>query len=171
MSDDRFPTCLPFILKEEGGNDDDPHDPGGRTSRGIIQREYDAYRLKKGEAVRDVWTATDEEVADIYRYQYWQPWCAVVPIGVDLAFFDMCVNSGPHQAAVLLQRAVSVNADGRIGLVTEAAVKAAAPIRVVSSFSDERRTFYRSLPTFRYFGKGWLARVQTIEQAALKMTV
>ena len=67
MSDDaRFDSCLPWILKMEGGNDDDPHDHGGRTSRGVIQREYDAYRREKGEATRDVWTASDAEIADIY---------------------------------------------------------------------------------------------------------
>ena len=171
MSDapDHFPACLPFILKEEGGNDDDPHDPGGRTSRGIIQREYDAYRKDKGEALADVWTASDAEVADIYQHQYWMPYCPTMPAGVDLAFFDMAVNSGPHEATVLLQRALGVKDDGHIGLVTAGALKAASPIRLISDFSDERRAFYRALRTFKYFGKGWLARVATIEQAAFKM--
>lgn len=169
MSDERFAICLPYILKEEGGNDDDPRDPGGRTSRGIIQREYNAYRQSKGESHQDVWAASDAEVADIYEHQYWLPWCPQFPPGVDLVFFDMDVNAGLHTAIVLLQRALGVAADGRIGSITLAAIKAASPIRLITVFSDERRAYYRSLHTFKYFGRGWLSRTQTIETAALKM--
>lgn len=166
---DRFPICLPYILKEEGGNSDDPHDPGGRTHEGIIQREYDAYRKSKGEPTQDVYAASDAEVGDIYQSQYWLPYCPQMPPGVDLCYFDMAVNGGPVEATKLLQRALGVADDGHIGLITLGAVQAANPIRLVGAFSDQRTAFYRSLRTFKYFGKGWLARVQTIEQAALKM--
>lgn len=169
MSDERFTICLPYILKEEGGNDDDPHDPGGRTSRGIIQTEYNAYRTARGEPHQDVWSASDAEVADIYEHQYWLPWCPQLPVGVDLVFFDMAVNAGPHTAIVELQRAAGVAADGRIGSITLAAIKSASPIRLISAFSDARRSYYRSLHTFKYFGRGWLSRTQTIETVALKM--
>lgn len=165
----RFEICLPFILKEEGGNNDNPHDPGGRTSRGIIQTEYNAYRHSKNEPVQSVYLATDAEVADIYLTSYWNPWCSSLPIGMDLVFFDMDVNAGPHEAILLLQRALGVTADGRIGQVTLAAIRDANPIKAISAFSDARRAYYRSLHTFKYFGNGWLSRVQTIEQAALKM--
>jgi lysozyme family protein len=166
---DQFSVCLPLILKEEGGNSDDPNDPGGRTSRGIIQTEYDAYRRSKGDALQSVYDATDAEVSDIYLNQYWLPYSPQMPAGVDLCYFDMAVNGGPVEAAKLLQKALGVAADGHIGLITLGALKAASPIRVISGFSDQRTAFYRGLRTFKYFGKGWLTRVQTIEQAALKM--
>ena len=167
--DPRFEICLPYILKEEGGNSDNSHDPGGRTSRGIIQREYDGYRRSKNEAAQDVYRATDAEVADIYDHQYWLPWCPQIPAGVDLCLFDMAVNSGPVQAARLLQRALGVNDDGHIGAITLGAIKDANPIKLVMGFSDQRTAFYKSLATFKYFGAGWLSRVKTIEAAALKM--
>lgn len=166
---DRFPACLPFILQMEGGNDDDPHDPGGRTSRGVIQREYDAYRARKGEPHQDVWHASDSEIADIYQHQYWQPYCPLMPAGVDLEYFDMCVNNGPHEAAILLQRALGVNADGRIGLVTEAAIAKANPRDLIVQISQHRAAFYRALSTFKYFGRGWINRVDFIEGAAMKL--
>jgi len=166
---DQFLACLPFILKEEGGNDDDPHDPGGRTSRGITQREYDAYRRSKGEPTHDVWKATDDEVKEIYQLQYWEPWCTKMPHGVDLAYFDMAVNAGPHESTLLIQRAAGVIADGHIGLVTLDALQSANPIRLISAFSDNRRAYYRSLKGFKYYGKGWLARTGRIETAALLM--
>jgi len=169
MNENRFPICLPYILKEEGGNSDNPHDPGGRTSRGIIQREYDAYRKSKSEPTRDVYQASDDEVADIYQHQYWLPWCPQMRAGVDLCFFDMAVNSGPVEAARLLQRALGVNADGHIGAITVSALAAANLVKLVTGFSEQRSAFYRSLGTFKYFGAGWLNRVRAIETAALKM--
>ncbi len=38
-----FAASLAFVLQDEGGNDDDPDDHGGRTSRGITQRVWDAW--------------------------------------------------------------------------------------------------------------------------------
>lgn len=164
-----FPRSLANVLVDEGGNDDDAHDPGGRTSRGIIQREYTAYRRGKGEPSKDVWDATDEEVADIYKAQYWEPWCDKFPAGVDYLYFDMAVNMGPAEAAKLLQRGLGVADDGHIGIVTLEAVKDASPIRLVSDVSDRRRAFYRSLRTFKYYGKGWFSRVARVEGISLKM--
>ena len=171
MIPDRFPICLPYILTEEGGNSDDPHDPGGRTSRGIIQTEYDAYRHSKIEPTQSVYEASDAEVSDIYEHSYWLPWCPLMPVGVDLCYFDMLVNGGPVEATKLLQRALGVSDDGHIGQVTLAALKNSNAIKLVSGFSDQRRAFYKSLRIFKYFGKGWLARVATIENIALKMAV
>jgi lysozyme family protein len=167
--DANWPSSLALILQEEGGNDDNPNDPGGRTSRGITQREYDAYRKAKGEPSQDVWTASDPEVDDIYRMSYWAPYCPSFPSGIDLFYFNMAVNAGPGEATKLLQRAVGVTADGRIGPVTIGAVSESNPIRTVSAFADECRAFYQSLPTFKYFGKGWLSRTATVEAAALKL--
>lgn len=170
-STNRYPLCLPFILQAEGGNDDDPNDPGGRTSRGIIQREYNAYRAAKGEPTRDVWTATDAEVSDIYEHKYWLPLCPTMPAGVDLIYFDVAVNAGPGQAAKQLQRALGVTADGAIGPITLAALKAANPADLIPKFSDVRRGFYRALAQFPRYGRGWLARVDMIEAAAKKMVI
>lgn len=165
----RFAICLPFILQEEGGNDDDPHDPGGRTSRGILQREYNAWRKAEGETVSDVWKASDAEVAAIYEYQYWRPWCPQMTPGVDLSYFNMSVVSGSVRATIILQETLGVRADGHIGLVTLDALSSMAPIKVITDYSDTCRKFFRGLHIFKYFGRGWLNRVQFIEQAALKM--
>src|SRR5271157_3262540 len=78
-----FEPSLKLVLISEGGSDDDPHDPGGRTSRGITQREYNAYRIREGLVQGDVWRATDAEVKQIYHDSYWEPWCDKFPLGVD----------------------------------------------------------------------------------------
>lgn len=38
-----FDKAVSFTYLDEVGNDDDPADPGGRTSDGIEQREWDAW--------------------------------------------------------------------------------------------------------------------------------
>jgi len=166
---DRFSECLPYVLKDEGGNDDDPHDPGGRTSRGIIQREYDVYRRSHFEATQDVWNASDLEIADIYKTQYWEPHCEQMPSGVDYILFDMNVNMGPVQAAKLLQRGLGVNADGHIGMITIHAVINKAPVLTINDVTKFKIDFYRSLKTFKYFGRGWLNRVASVQKVALTM--
>lgn len=165
-----FEASLKAVLRDEGGNDDDPADHGGRTSRGITQREYDAWRKLKGEAPRDVWTATDAEVAAIYRDEYWNPYCDAFPIGLDYLYFDMAVNAGPRRAAILLQRALGVNDDGRIGPITKLAVKNADPVKLIAKFTEAKRAFYISLHQPR-FTKGWLNRTARVAQIASAMMV
>jgi hypothetical protein len=166
---DRFAACLPWILKMEGGNDDDPYDHGGRTSRGVIQREYDRYRAEKGLPTRDVWSASDSEIADIYEHKYWLPIAPTLPAGVDLMYFDTGVNAGPGQGAKQLQRALGVAPDGAIGPATLSAVRSADAAQLIKAFADQRRSFYRSLPQYPRYGRGWLSRVDQIEAAALEM--
>src|SRR5215468_5279465 len=57
-----FNKCLPLLLEHEGGNDDDPRDPGGRTSRGILQSEWDVWRLSHPGLPSDVFQAPQDQV-------------------------------------------------------------------------------------------------------------
>lgn len=167
----QFEACLPFTLTEEGGDSNDPHDPGGRTHKGIIQREYDVYRKSKGLPLRSDYLMSMDEVREIYWTQYWLPHCPGLAPGVDLSYFDNCVNEGPHRATVLLQRALHLADDGVWGPKTDVAIKLVKDRQAfIKEYSDWRARFYRSLGTFQYFGRGWIARVNYIEKASLAMT-
>jgi lysozyme family protein len=61
----RFATCVALVLRDEGGNDDDPRDPGGRTSRGIAQREWDVWRASHPGLPSDVWQAPQDQILGI----------------------------------------------------------------------------------------------------------
>jgi lysozyme family protein len=161
--------CLKATLLEEGGNDDDPHDHGGRTSRGIIQREYDAYRKRKNLVMKDVWTASNDEIRDIYNISFWQPWCPTMPTGVDMEFFDMSVNAGRHEAILLLQRSLGVRDDGNIGIITLHAIETANPTDIVRKFAAYREHFYRGLAQFPRYGHDWIGRTHRIRDAALHL--
>ncbi len=169
MAAETYPAAYRRERVYEGGNDDDPQDPGGRTSRGIIQRVYDGYRVNKGLPKRDVWTADENEIAEIYRRQYWD---AVrgddLPPGVDMFVFDGAVNSGPKQSIKWLQRALGgINDDGVIGEATMAAVAQNADHDLlIANMAAQRSAFLRALRTFPRFGKGWINRVNNLRAAA-----
>lgn len=163
-----FDKSLAFLLKDEGGNDDDPADHGGRTSRGITQREYTAWLAEQGLPDKDVWTATDAEISEIYHDEYWNPYCDNFPTGIDYLYFDMAVNAGPNRAAVLLQRALGVTDDGRIGPVTREAIANADPAKLIADYTQSKRNFYLSLHQPR-FTKGWLNRCNNVQANAQTM--
>ena len=173
MTAANFKQCLDLLLVSEGGNDDDPEDNGGRTSRGITQREYDAYRASRPNLPSDVWQAPQEAIEEIYDISYWQPWCPQLPDGVDYVFFDVSVLHGPGKAAIWLQQALGVKADGHIGVITLARLKSAAPSEVISAMTELRRAHFNGIvankPTQRKFLKGWLARAERVGTDALKM--
>ena len=168
MTASNFAASLAFVLKDEGGNDDDPHDHGGRTSRGITQREYDAWRTEKVLPNLDVWVAPQDDINEIYHDEYWEPECDGFPPGIDYLYFDMAVNAGPHRAAVLLQRALGVVDDGRIGPVTRQAIAAADQRQLINSYTDAKRAFYTSLHQQRFL-KGWLNRCANVAANASTM--
>lgn len=168
MAASNFQKSLGLLLQSEGGNDDDPDDHGGRTSRGVTQREYDAWRKEKGQPTLDVWRAPQSDIVAIYHDEYWNPQCDGLPIGVDYLFFDMAVNAGPGRAAILLQRSLGVAPDGRIGPITRQAIRGADARSLIDDFSAEKEAFYRGLHQPKFL-KGWLNRVTFTKKNAFGM--
>lgn len=159
---------LAAVLASEGGNDDDPADHGGRTSRGITQREYDAWRRGRKQPTLDVWKAPQSDIEAVYREEYWEPNCGLMPIGLDYLYFDMAVNAGPYRAAKLLQQALGVTADGRIGPITREALATANGPQLVERYSAAKRVFYINLHQPKFI-KGWLNRTEDVRKIALAM--
>lgn len=171
MAAENFAKSLKLVLLNEGGNDDDPSDHGGRTSRGITQNEYNAYCHIHGLPSGDVWKAPQDVIADIYHESYWEPYCDWMPTPIDYLFFDMAVNAGPYRATKLLQRALGVDADGRIGPITKAAIIKANPNVVNNNFAKAKSDFYRSIAngSQRKYLRGWLNRTNDVQTAAHQM--
>lgn len=170
---DNWTKCLAAVLRHEGGNDDDPRDPGGRTSRGIIQSEWTRYVASHPERSlpKDVWKAPQDAVEDIYKQKYWNVQrCDDLPSGVDYAMFDYGVNSGVGRSGKVLRKLLGMDATTSVisPAVVEAARKRDAR-ELVNSICDERAVFLRRLKTWPVFGKGWERRVKEVRAAALAM--
>ena len=168
---ENFESALVHVLKHEGGYVNHPRDPGGATNKGVIQRTYNGYLRRKGRSLQSVRLITDEEVADIYKSQYWD---AIhgdeLPHGVDYCTFDAAVNSGPGRAAKWLQRAIVAKVDGAIGNETLGKVRTVAPDVIVNRMCDDRMSFLRRLRHWSTFGKGWTRRVRGVRSVSLEWT-
>jgi lysozyme family protein len=165
-----FADCIALVLQFEGGNDDDPQDPGGRTSRGILQREWNVWRQTRPDLPSDVWQAPQDQILAIYQQKYWDALCCdSLPAGVDYAVFDYGVNSGIGRSAKVLQGFVGAQVDGEIGPQTIAATAQADAGTLVNQICDERLKFLQGLGTFQRFGRGWTTRVQGVRQGSLRM--
>ncbi len=161
-----FAAALKHVLEMEGGYTDDPYDPGGPTNLGITLADLAAFNhidvtAGNQSSLRDrVRALTKADVAPIYEQRYWLPSHATaLPAPLALFHFDTSVNHGLVAAAVMLQQALSVDADGDIGPLTLAAAAACDAASTVDTYAEIRRNRYRALPTFWRFGRGWLARV------------
>lgn len=167
---DNLEQSLRLVLKHEGGYVNHPADPGGATNKGVTQRVYDAYRQRKGLPKQSVRGITSDEVAEIYKRQYWD---AVkgddLPSGLDYAVFDYAVNSGPRRAIQDLQRELGVTPDGIVGQITLAAVASQDVFGLIDRLCNRRLRFLRALRHYKTFGRGWERRVAEVAEAATAM--
>jgi lysozyme family protein len=145
MASENFERCLAITLKWEGGYSNHLDDTGGPTMKGIIQREYDAWRKKNGKTKRPVRQIEEEELRAIYRNEYWDAMgCNALLAGMDLCIFDAAVNSGTARAREWQKQAKDIDA-----------------------YCDVRLAFLQKLGRlWRVFGAGWRRRVSGIREQA-----
>jgi lysozyme family protein len=169
MTDD-LPSALRFVLRWEGGLSDDPDDHGGRTMKGITQRVYDAWRKAHGLTVQDVAQIGNDELADIYRGNYWvTSFCDRLRAKLNLVQFDTAVNMGSNRAVRILQEAVGTDVDGGFGAQTQQACDSCVLPTAVARYCDIREQLYRGFaqkPGQAKFFAGWLNRLNDLRAEA-----
>jgi lysozyme family protein len=113
---------------------------------------------------------TPEVVGPMYRKKYWNKVCGDdLPTGLDMAVFDLAVNSGPGRAAKMLQSVLNVPEDGMIGPKTLEKIANIDALQLIKFYNAQRLSFLQSLPTWETFGKGWGRRVAEVSKDAEKM--
>lgn len=146
-----FEQAFQFVLSVEGGHVDDPHDPGGETRYGISQRAYPHLEIA---------TLTPDDARALYRRDYWDKVRGdALPPAIAVAAFDCAVNQGVGRARRLLQRALRVRVDGRIGLITLAAASHADPDALLTDFLSHRLRAYAMTRNASRYMRGWARRV------------
>jgi lysozyme family protein len=164
-----FEAALAHVLKSEGGYVNNPKDPGGMTNLGctkVVWEEFVGHPVSEA----DMRGLTPADVAPLYKRKYWDKVSGdLLPSGLDYAVFDAAINSGPGRAAKWLQEVASVTADGVIGPATLAAVNTKPVQDMIAQYNDKRLQFLESLPTWATFGKGWGARVASVQSSASQL--
>lgn len=160
---------IALTIKLEGGYVNNPADPGGATNMGVTQRYLDNARKTDATLPASVKDLTVGQVTALYRLDQW---AAVqgdaLPPGVAALAFDGAVNEGPGTAVMLLQQALGIHVDGKLGPATLAAI---GPL-VVShedlalEYAARRATHYAALNK-GIFELGWMRRLFKVYTAAV----
>ena len=165
-----FDVAVRLLLEEEGGLVDNPDDPGGLTKYGISQRTYPNI---------DIRNLTREAAIAIYKRDFWDSLrIEALPAILRYAYFDAAVNCGAATAALFLQRALGVRADGIIGPITRAALDAvvnspnpAALIELLEEFCWCRAQHHARIAVRRVssqqFLPGWILRLSRARARSL----
>jgi lysozyme family protein len=167
-----FEFALSILWPEEGKFSNTPGDRGGRTMYGVTQKVFDEWRTFIGNQHADVSTITQEEAQDLYQRMFWRKaHCDDMPKRLGTMVFDIAVNSGPHTAIVLLQRAVGANDDGQWGDQTKQRVDSATSDSAVEDNTLRTLTVFRSVfeekvieahPEDEQFRHGWDNRFRNL---------
>jgi lysozyme family protein len=168
-----FDICLSCVLRAEGGFVNNPKDPGGMTNLGVTKRTWESWTGKRA-TEEEMRALTPELASPLYRASYWTPLhCDELPLPLALCVFDFGVNAGVKRAGRFLQAMVGAKADGILGPASMAAVSAWLGCHTVTDavhrYQEARRSYYRQLPTFADFGRGWLRRVDDVQAQALRL--
>lgn len=166
---DNFDQCLAAVLHHEGGFVNHPKDPGGMTNLGVTKRVWEEWvgHEVDEKAMRAL---TPEVVGPMYKKKYWDKVKGDdLPTGLDMAVFDLAVNSGPGRAAKMLQSVLNVPEDGMIGPKTLEKIANIEVLQLIKFYNAQRLSFLQALPTWETFGKGWGRRVAEVSKDAEKM--
>jgi lysozyme family protein len=166
---ENFDQCLAHILNSEGGYVNNPKDPGGETNLGVTRKVWQDW-VKRELTDDEMRHLTPEMVGPLYKAKYWDAISGdLLPAGVDLCVFDCAVNAGVSRAVRFLQHSVGSVEDGILGPKTLELVKSKEPKGLIKDLCAQREMHYKSLSTFSTFGKGWMNRLDRVEEDAIKM--
>lgn len=166
---DNWNASLAKVLESEGGFVNHPRDPAGATNLGITKATYENW-VGRHVAIDEMRQLTVTHAAPIYKQEYWDRVRAdELPDGVDLMLFDFAVNAGVSRAVRTAQRVVGVVVDGKLGPKTLAAIRDTDPLNFIKEYTNRKLAFYRRLKTYDVFGRGWEARSQKTQIAALNL--
>ena len=157
-----FETALSFTLYFEGGFSNHPADKGGRTYKGILQTEYNAYRRRRGLPRLDITQISDAELIEIYQ-DYWDnSRSATMHPSLAVVMFDTAVNFGINNSVTFLQQALGLPQTGIFDAGTREALAKGNNRNTALQMINERILYrYKRVQedaSQMAFFYGWLAR-------------
>jgi len=170
---ENWETSFDEVIRSEGGFvlTDIAGDLGGQTYAGIARKPNPSWVGWK--LIDDGVMPNKTMVMDFYKTIWNSVKCDDLPAGVDYLIYDFAVNAGAGQSAKLLQRAVGVPADGKIGPITLAAVNSKDVKELIDLFTEQKKAFYNLIVQNRHeqvkFLKGWMNRLNHSKETASQM--
>ncbi|NEQ76010.1 MAG: hypothetical protein F6K23_25025 [Okeania sp. SIO2C9] len=157
-----FETALAFTLYFEGGFSNHPADKGGRTYKGILQTEYNAYRRRRGLPTLDVTQMSDTELMEIYQSYWDNSKSATMHPALAVVMFDTAVNFGINNSVTFLQQALGLPQTGIFDADTRSALTEGNNRNTALQMINERIIYrYKRVQedaSQMAFFHGWLAR-------------
>lgn len=157
-----FDDAFTYVVGEEGGLSMNPKDRGNWTSGIVGQGSLKGTKYGISAMAypnEDIANLTLDRAKVLYKQDYWDKVSGDdLPPGIGLGVFDAAVNQGIGEAAILLQKAAGVTADGVIGRGTIAAANAADPKRLAHDFTTLRIVRYTNTNGWLDNGRGWVGR-------------
>jgi lysozyme family protein len=155
-----FSTAVEIVLDFEGKYSNHPSDPGGETMYGITKAQYPHLNIRH---------VTRLQAIKIYEKDYWEAIRAdELPTEVRLMVFDAAVNHGQGTSIMLMQHALGVPVDGRLGPITLGAFDDYDFDKFFVEFFRRRSNIYTNHPGFEYFKNGWFDRLFKVALISLK---
>jgi lysozyme family protein len=140
-----------------------PGDHGGETKFGISKAAFPDVDIK---------SLTKDQARQIYLDHFWTPYRLAEIGSQHIANFigDLLVNMGPYHDFQIVQHALDalgndVEADGKVGPKTLAAINATDPVQLKAQIVKSADQFYVNLHQPEFL-KGWLNRVKDDEANA-----
>ena len=170
-----FNTAVQKTLGKEGVFSNNPNDRGKKTKYGITEKLLISCQNKglisKLTKIEDL---TVPQAIVIYRSEFWNALkLDLVPSQVIAEeIFDTAVNTGPDEAARIVQKSVNylgskVKVDGKLGPITIGEVNRwvkkdeVALFKVLNGYQFlHYESLVRNDPTQLDFARGWMKRVQ-----------
>jgi lysozyme family protein len=159
-----FDTAFERLIGHEGGYTSDPQDRGNWTTGKIGKGELKG--TKYGVSAmsypgEDIPRLTLDRAKQIYKRDYWgSAGCDLVPEQIKFELFDAAVHAGTTGAIKMLQRALAVIDDGKIGPVTMLAISNTNPYRLAMRFTGHRLDHLNNNPEqWARYGRGWAQRI------------
>ena len=170
-----FESAVLYVLRNEGGLSENPHDPGGITNHGISFRflksilqerlkNYGIFDEVNEDTIRHL---TQDQAKLIYKGEFWNlaPFEKIYNQDFANYIFDMSINMGISPAIKCVQRACwavmkrwdQLPDDGILGDRTLATIKMCAFL-LMPALRSERANYYRSLGLEKEFLHAWYNR-------------
>ncbi|CAD8123966.1 unnamed protein product [Paramecium sonneborni] len=178
---ERFQLLLPYVLELEGGQVYIQEYPNLKDNSRLNQDQYNEWLNKKQQKnqnnskyqIRDVSLITKEDIQEYYYDIFLQHKCdKIVDLGTCYQYFDMVINIGPQNAALIMQKACNSSLDGVLNKNTISIVNNMEQNKLQKSIIEARKKQFQKFCDVKVFCKKFERdfnnRINKIQERILK---